>query len=243
MTGIIKWLQKSILLNPIWILERINYRKVSELISQHSIKTDELWLDVGCGERPYEDFFPKGVYIGVDVEDSGREARLKVPDYFYDGRTLPFSDNHFDGVLCTQVLEHVPDPNILLLEIARVLKPRGSLIISVPFVHEEHEQPFDFFRFSSFGMRELLINTNFEIECITKDTSAIITLGMLTNIFIVNNLVPKIKGTWAIFAFLFCFPIQGIAIILSKILPDQGSLYLNLIVKAIKKSDVETTPS
>jgi len=229
-------LKKTIFLNPIWLLEHTIYKKLRELILSCNINNSEKWLDVGCGTRPYEHLFPQGVYFGVDVEESGREVDLKLPDLFYDGKTLPFPDASFDGVISTEVLEHVPDQSLLLLEIARVLRPGGSLILSVPFVYEEHEKPFDFFRFTQFGITELLAKANFEVSSIIKDTNAILTIAMLTNVYISTSLIPKIKirGVASMFILILCFPVQVLAIVLSKSLPDSGNLYMNIIAKAKK---------
>jgi SAM-dependent methyltransferase len=231
-------LRKTIFLNPIWLLERTFNIKITELILACNIKYSEQWLDVGCGTRPYEYLFPEGVYVGVDVEESGRGTELKSPDYFYDGKTLPFPDDCFDGVISTEVLEHVPDPQLYLHEAARVLKPGGSLILSVPFVFGEHESPFDFFRFSQFGLTKLLTKSGFIINRVVKDPGAIITIAMLTNVYIGTNISPKIKikGAGLAFSFVFCFPIQALSLILSRILPDQNNLYMNILVKAVKSS-------
>ena len=110
-----------------------------------------------------------------------------------------------------------------------------ALILTIPFVWEEHEIPFDFSRFSSYGITELLNSNEFEIEQIVKDTGSIESIAILLNIYIVNNLIPKIPGLGFISNMLFCFPIQIIAILLQRILPDKNRLYLNLIVKAKKR--------
>lgn len=65
-------------------------------------------------------------------------------------------------MLCTQVLEHVPDPSAALAELRRVLKTRGSLLVTVPFVGELHEEPYDFFRYTSHGLRSMLEVAGFE---------------------------------------------------------------------------------
>ena len=83
-------------------------------------------LDVGCGDRPYEYLFKDGKYTGIDVEDSGRPINMKKPDHFYNGTHFPFQDEEFDMVICTQVLEHVPDPLLLLMEMTRVCKRGGG---------------------------------------------------------------------------------------------------------------------
>ncbi len=191
-------------------------------------------LDVGCGDRPYAHLFQSGSYTGVDVKDSGRPLSMKLPDQFYDGNTLPFSNDSFDLVLSTQVLEHVPNPCDFLKEVARVCKPEGIVVISLPFVYPEHEEPHDFFRFTQYGIEELLSKAGLTVEAIRRDSSSLETVAILINIYIVQNLVPNIRGFGRLYSALLCFPIQVAAMIASSILPDTGRLYLNLVVSARK---------
>lgn len=191
-------------------------------------------LDVGCGDRPYENLFEHGSYVGIDIENSGRPMGLKKPDYFYDGNKIPFPDDSFDLVISTQVLEHTPNPLAILNEMARICKPGGGVVVSLPFVYQEHEEPFDFFRFSRFGIADLLEKTGLKIQTIKRDSSALEAIAILINVYIIHNLVPKVRGLRPLYALFFCFPIQLLAMILSKILPDKGQLYLNVVVQAKK---------
>ena len=192
-------------------------------------------LDVGCGDRPYEYLFEQGKYVGIDVPVSGRSAELKKPDLFYNGQTIPYSDNQFDLVLCTQVLEHVSDPFSLIKEMARVCEQGGGVIISLPFVYQEHEQPFDYFRFTSFGITEVLENAGMNVISMRKDSTSIETLAILLNVYIIKNLIPGNRLAAYIFTLLLCFPIQLISLLLSRLLPDNGELYLNLVIHAKRK--------
>ena len=137
--------KRSIIWNPTFISEYSLRRSLEKVFSEVSF-SGKRCLDVGCGDRQYEGFFQEGEYIGIDVETSGREPELKKPDIFYDGVSMLFDDNIFDFVICTQVLEHVQNPQSLLTEMVRVMKPGASIFISVPFVFPEHETPYDFFR-------------------------------------------------------------------------------------------------
>jgi SAM-dependent methyltransferase len=119
-------------------------------------------LDVGCGSKPYRSLFKVDAYIGMDI-DTERVRLMKVADSFYDGRVFPFISESFDSVVCSQVLEHVFNPDEFLGEIARVLKPGGRLLLTVPFVWDEHEQPYDFARYSSFGLIALLLKQGFKV--------------------------------------------------------------------------------
>jgi len=59
---------------------------------------------------------------------------------------IPFKDNVFDTVICTQVIEHVPRPWLVVHEIYRVLKEGGHLLLSTPFLYPYHLEPRDYFR-------------------------------------------------------------------------------------------------
>jgi SAM-dependent methyltransferase len=116
-------------------------------------------LDVGCGEKPYEAWTPRARrYVGIDVEP-GPEVDLVIrPRSRWE---LP--DDAFDAVLCTQVLEHAVDPDHVLAEIERVLRPGGRLIVSFPFIYNQHAFPGDYRRFSRSGARTLL-ESRFEVQ-------------------------------------------------------------------------------
>ncbi|MFN8094477.1 MAG: class I SAM-dependent methyltransferase [Vicinamibacteria bacterium] len=109
-------------------------------------------LDVGCGGRPYEPFVePGGRYFGLDAQ----RTAASVPDAWGSAVRLPIADRSIDAVLCTQVLEHVPDPPAVILEAARVLRPGGRLILTAPQAWCLHEAPHDYFRFTRYGLEAL----------------------------------------------------------------------------------------
>ena len=117
-----------------------------------TVRADSTVLDLGCGMQPYAELFEHCVYIGIDVESSGRRPQDKRADRFYNGINIPYEDESFDAVFCTQVLEHALEPDQLLLDVRRVLRPGGRLMATVPFMWGEHEAPYDFRRFSTFGI-------------------------------------------------------------------------------------------
>lgn len=117
-------------------------------------------LDVGCGRKPYQTFFPHTDYIGIDWSHNLHASR---PEAYADAQYIPFAAATFDTVICTEVIEHLPDPALALQNIARVLRPGGHLILSAPFVQTLHEVPFDFFRFTPIGLHHLVKEAGFEV--------------------------------------------------------------------------------
>lgn len=118
-------------------------------------------LDVGCGTKPYRDLFPDSDYVGIEVNRVSKYGSARHPDVYFDGRNFPIADGSVDSVLCSQVLEHVFEPAQFLGEIHRVLRPGGRLLLTVPFVWDEHEQPFDYGRYTSFGLEYLMSKAGF----------------------------------------------------------------------------------
>jgi SAM-dependent methyltransferase len=84
--------------------------------------------------------------------------------YECDLASIPVEDGHFDLVLCTQTLEHLPDPLSVLREFHRVIKPGGEAWLSAPLFYEEHGAPFDFYRYTSYGFRHLAAEAGFDVR-------------------------------------------------------------------------------
>lgn len=110
-------------------------------------------LDAGCGEKPYSLIYDELVEksIGCDVEYCIHDQ--KEVDVFASLDDLPFENEMFDTVLCTNVLEHVAEYQKAFSELARVLKCNGYMIISLPFLYPLHEEPHDFYRYSFYGLK------------------------------------------------------------------------------------------
>jgi SAM-dependent methyltransferase len=123
----------------------------------------EIILDIGCGKKPYKNLFSNCKnYIGMDVIQKKISRNVKA-DVIYNGDHFPLKNKSVDLVVCTQVLEHVKNDDLFMSEIQRVLKNKGLLLLTVPFMWSEHEVPYDFRRFSSFGIKSFLIKNNFKI--------------------------------------------------------------------------------
>lgn len=134
-------------------------------------------LDLGCGTKPYEFFFPfVEKFVGFDIQPG---ERVDVVGVNWD---LPFEDNEFDALISTQVFEHTAKIELSVLEIKRVVKSGGFIFVSVPFVYPEHGAPYDYYRFTQFGLMEIF--KDFEILEIRPSTGYLSTLIRLGNIFL-----------------------------------------------------------
>jgi len=118
-------------------------------------------LDVGCGRRPYASLFADRVSRDIGMEkDRHRYADAAV---WGDALALPFAQGQFDTVLSNQVLEHVPEPQQALMEVSRVLRIGGHLILTAPHIWELHEIPHDYFRYTPYGLRYLAEKAGLEV--------------------------------------------------------------------------------
>jgi ubiquinone/menaquinone biosynthesis C-methylase UbiE len=120
-----------------------------------------LVLDAGAGSQAYAPKFSKQRYESADFEQV--EKKYKPSTYVCDLRKIPVEDGRFDAIVFTQVMEHVPEPKLVLQELHRVLKPGGKMFFSAPLYYPEHEQPYDYYRYTQFGLRYLFDETGFEI--------------------------------------------------------------------------------
>jgi ubiquinone/menaquinone biosynthesis C-methylase UbiE len=128
-----------------------------------AVEPGQLVLDAGSGRAPYRDLFAHARYETADfVAVKGK--KYTEQDYVCDLADIPVEDARFDHVLLTQVLEHLPSPSTVLAELQRVLKPGGTLWLTAPLFYAEHERPYDFFRYTQFGLRHLLESAGFDVE-------------------------------------------------------------------------------
>jgi len=140
-----------------WYLHLADLRRAMDLAANLPSSTV---LDFGCGGSPYRPMFPNSVYLRADLEGV---ADLDI--VIRPGEPLRQPDASVDLVLSSQVLEHVPNPLDYLKDCRRMLKPGGALAISTHGTFPDHDIPWDFHRWTSYGLRRELETAGFrEIE-------------------------------------------------------------------------------
>lgn len=193
-------------------------------------------LDVGCGGKPYATWLSPGVteYLGIDVE-AGEAVDVVVAS----DRPWPFQPDCFDAVLCTQVLEHVPDRAMLIAEISRVLKPGGRLVLTVPFLYPEHGQPFDFARFTQAQIRDFFA-PDFEIIDLQAAGGAGTVIATLLLTWIENAMNGSIasrmiKGVILPAWILFSFAVNLLGLVMDS-LDRTGTHYANVCLAGLRRT-------
>lgn len=127
-----------------------------------------LLLDAGAGECAYKKLFNHCDYKSIDLAVGDSQWNYERVDYIAPLDNMPIEDATFDVVLCTQVLEHLTKPLESVKEMFRVLKPGGYLFLTVPMSQEEHQIPFDFFRYTSYGLKYICSEAGFvDIEVVS----------------------------------------------------------------------------
>lgn len=156
-------------LNPICLPSTIDYFFVRKAIlislKEQLPNFKGTLLDVGCGQMPYKEILlapPSQVktYIGLDLIDNN--IYKTKPDLVWDGKKIPLEDNSVENAIATELFEHCPEPEQVMREIYRVLKPGGLLYFTVPFLWPLHDVPYDEYRYTPFSLERHLRNAAFE---------------------------------------------------------------------------------
>jgi Methylase involved in ubiquinone/menaquinone biosynthesis len=228
----------GLFINPFFIIRRGLYKGIAAF---SSYMTGRL-LDFGCGSKPYRALFQVSEYIGTDIEVSGHDHQNEQIDVYYDGKTLPFDDASFDSVFSSEVFEHIFNLPEILDELHRVIKPGGHMLITLPFVWDEHEIPYDFARYTSFGIRHILTEKGFVVLEQQKTTNYITTLCQMWCAYIYQHVFPKNKIARIVLTPLLITPFTVSGVILGAILPHSKNFFHNNILvvqKPQEPSDIQ----
>lgn len=226
-----RWVFKTPL-HPQWLLER-------KLPPAGIQEVHGLILDIGAADRWIEKrLHPKAEYLALDYPSTGRDLYAARPDVFANAARLPFQSEVFSGVACLEVLEHVSDPAQVVAEIARVLKPGGRVWISMPFLYPLHDPPYDFQRYTEFGLRRDLDRAGLKIISMKKSGHAIRVAGLLASLAVAGSAHDRRNSASAIIllpaAMLLVATINLAAFFLSVLWPDWRHMAAGYQLEACK---------
>jgi len=188
-------------------------------------------LDAGSGRLPEQ-------YLRAEIMATG--AQLTTLDLFAgegvdvagDVADLPFPAESFEAVLCTQVLEHVQDPQAVCRELYRVLKPGGVAVVTAPQSAWLHNLPYHYFHFTRIGLAQMLERSGFKVEKIEPQGGHFIILALhlhYTARVLHNHFQGRRVARWLVWPvvfvwrLLFGFLFKGLAIGLDRLIPHEGN--------------------
>ena len=224
----------GVFVNPFYFARRELFTEVKVLAAFISGRV----LDVGCGTKPYESLFSTATeYVGLEI-DSELNRQRKNADYFYDGKVFPFGDASFDSVVINQVFEHVFEPEEFLSEISRVLVQDGTALVTVPFVWDEHEQPCDFARYTSFGLKAIFERHGFEVVEQRKTAGDVRVLFQMINAYLFKATVSRRAVVNLLSCLVLMAPFNLLGTLLYRVLPKNPDLYLDNVIVVRKVARV-----
>lgn len=214
-----------------WCRWRIDQAIASAASSAHGTL-----LDVGCGKKPFAPVFAPFVTKHLGIEYSPESVyRGHKADIFGDAMNIPLADNSVDTILCTEVLEHLPNPEKAIAEFARILRPNGVLITTAPFFYPIHDA-WDFFRYSPDGLATLMKQNGLDIELVKPLSGTGVTLALLFNLywFDIGFMWTKWLYPFGVILrpilLLLCFIVNVIGGLLEVILPSKQMAFNHLTI-------------
>lgn len=186
-------------LNRIWesswlFSEQLEKRLIERSLAEAADFASGDLLDIGCGHKPYRTLLGDRIdrHIGVDYPitvGQHMSSGYVEPDIdiFGAGEALPIRTGSMDTVLCTQVLEHTPEPDHMMAEMARVLKPGGHLILTAPQEWGLHQEPHDYYRYTRYGLDHLATKHHLKVEYIRQRGGLWIVLGQRLSAYIYDT--------------------------------------------------------
>ena len=173
-------------------------------------------LDIGCGQSPYKFLLNKKdtQYFGIDIVEAN-EFGYNNPDITaFDGKNIPFEDNKFDAVICTEVLEHVREFQYLIDEIYRTARKGADIIVTIPWSARYHYIPYDYFRYTPSSLKTMF--GKFSETTITNRGTDFSVIGSKIIVLFFRGFFPD-KSWKYIFLpiYLVCLPILIVAVIIA----------------------------
>jgi ubiquinone/menaquinone biosynthesis C-methylase UbiE len=180
-------------------------------------------LDVGCGQSPFKFLLNKEQtkYFGIDIVDADKFDYKNSDITPFNGEDVPFGNDEFGGVICTEVLEHVENYQKLINEMHRVMKKDGKAFITIPWSARYHYIPYDYFRYTPSSLKTMF--KNFSEVKIKNRGSDISNIANKLIVIWFRNLLPKQIWKWIFVpVWILLLPIPAFVVLIAHI-----SIWLN----------------
>ncbi len=119
-------------------------------------------IDAGAGEGMYKHLFAHTRYIALDRGIGDAVWDYSKLDVICDVHELPIKTGGIPFVLCTQTLEHISRPHVVVSELFRILSAGGKAFCTIPFlVDGHHQEPYDFFRYTKYAAEDIFTRAGF----------------------------------------------------------------------------------
>ncbi len=148
-------------------MKKLTRGKINSFLAKYA--SNKRVLDIGAASGDHASIFPNAIALDIDP--------IRKPDIVGDAHNLPFPDESFEVVVCSEVFEHLEDPRKAVNEIHRVLVSGGILILTTRFLFPVHDAPGDYFRFTPYGLR--LLFADWEILDEECEADSFSTLAVL----------------------------------------------------------------
>lgn len=183
------------------------YKCIEKILLKHA--HSELYkgvlYDLGAGEAPYKDFFLRYAqrYVAVDWAISCHNTNVDIDADL--NKILPIDSAVADTVVSISVMEHLCEPQVMLGEAFRILKPGGNIVVQVPWQWWIHEAPYDFFRYSPYGLKYLFEKAGFTAINIEAQAGFFTTVALKLNYFSMRFVRGPLFFRWMLKAILLPF--------------------------------------
>jgi SAM-dependent methyltransferase len=210
-----------------------------EAITENAPLLNGELMDFGCGSKPYQSLFSHvKKYTGVDYQGEGHTHENEQIDVYYDGKTIPFANNYFDSILCSEVFEHLFEIDAILLELNRVMKPGAKMLITCPFVWNLHEAPNDFARYTPYALKHLFEKAGFKVLKQDKKGTFVEVITQMKTVYAMGSIFGQYNERYYVprpffnaFQPIYVFFNNMSGYIQNKILPKRKDLYfINVFV-------------
>lgn len=231
---IARWLRRTPL-HPQWLLG--SNKRVARWLAESA---KGRVLDIGCADRWVEPRLSSGCeYIGLDYPVTGQQMYGSRPDVLADASAMPLADESIDTVIILEVLEHLRHPREALQEIARILRPQGKVLLSMPFLYPIHDAPHDYQRLTIHGLARDAESAGLRVDSLTPNLGSAETAGLIASLALGGMSLHAIRqrrpGALLAPVLLVIIPIINLfSWVLGRLLPAWGAITAGYQLTATK---------